>query len=162
MVLYGEDGSGAVRRLDSDIVGEFADEETAMKAELEFVGASGIIHSSSRIIGSIAEEAGRSFGGPLDGNYTCESTPRPPGGGTSRFDAASLGADGIILPSSLEITGSIVGGSELVSNGRSFGGSCTSNEDFPSIAWDYRYLSFECRRWWVHCSKCLDGSKYHG
>ena len=35
-----------------DIVGEFADEETAMKAELEFVGASGIIHSSSRIIGS--------------------------------------------------------------------------------------------------------------
>ena len=46
MVLYGEDGSGAVRRLDSDIVGKFADEETAMKAELEFVGASGIIHSS--------------------------------------------------------------------------------------------------------------------
>ena len=40
--------AGAVRRLDS----EFADEETAMKAELEFVGASGIIHSSSRIIGS--------------------------------------------------------------------------------------------------------------
>ena len=75
--------AGAVRRLDSDIVGEFADEETAMKAELEFVGASGIIHSSSRIIGSIAEEAGRYFGGPLDGNYTCESTPRPPGGGTS-------------------------------------------------------------------------------
>ena len=159
----------AVRRLDSDIVGESADEETAMKAELEFVGASGIIHSSSkiihsssRIIGSIAEEAGRSFGGPLDGNYTCESTPRPPGGGTSRFNAASLGADGIILPSSLEITGSIVGGSELVSDGRSFGGSCTSNGNFSSIAWDYRYLSFECRRWWVHCSKCLDGSKYHG
>ena len=154
--------AGAVRRSDSDIVGEFADEETAMKAELEFVGASGIIHSSSRIIGSIAEEAGHSFGGPLDGNYICESTPRPPGGGTSRRDAASLGADGIILPSSLEITGSIVGGSELVSNGRSFGGSRASNGDFPSIAWDYRYLSFECRRWWVHCSKCLDGSKYHG
>ena len=42
----------AVRRLDSDIVGESADEETAMKAVLEFVGASGIIYSLSRIIGS--------------------------------------------------------------------------------------------------------------
>ena len=45
----------AVRRLDSDIVGESADEETAMKAELEFVGANGIIHSSSRIIGSTSQ-----------------------------------------------------------------------------------------------------------
>ena len=44
--------AGAVRRLDSDFVGASANEETAMKAELEFVGASGIIHSSSRIIGS--------------------------------------------------------------------------------------------------------------
>ena len=55
MVLYGEDGSGAVRRLDSDIVGEFADEETAMKAELEFVGANGVIHFLSRIIRSTSQ-----------------------------------------------------------------------------------------------------------
>ena len=55
MVLYGKDGSGAVRRLDSDIVGEFADEETAMKAELEFVGANGVIHSLSRIIRSTSQ-----------------------------------------------------------------------------------------------------------
>ena len=55
MVLYGEDGSGAVRRLDSDIVGESEDEETAIKAELEFVGANGVIHSLSRIIRSTSQ-----------------------------------------------------------------------------------------------------------
>ena len=47
--------AGAVRRLDSDIVGEFADEETAMKAELEFVGANGVIHFLSRIIRSTSQ-----------------------------------------------------------------------------------------------------------
>ena len=55
MVLYGEDGSGAVRRLDSDIVGESEDEETAIKAELEFVGANGVIHSLLRIIRSTSQ-----------------------------------------------------------------------------------------------------------
>ena len=44
-----------MRRLDSDIVGESEDEETAIKVELEFVGANGIIHSSSRIVGSTSQ-----------------------------------------------------------------------------------------------------------
>ena len=55
MVLCGEDGSGAVRRLDSDIVGESEDEETAIKAELEFVGANGVIHSLLGIIRSTSQ-----------------------------------------------------------------------------------------------------------